>query len=134
MGAASRPAPSPRSVSRPPMLALTTSSLPSPLTSQAAMGPKLVAIWVCVGTANAEQACVTQWPLRQSSATAHALPTAQPEQAPPQSTSVSAPFFTWSLHAGAAHTPFVHTRLAQSVPRAQRLPAAQVGHGACPEP
>src|SRR6185295_18632299 len=54
--------------------------------------------------------------LVQSVPFAHALPTAQPGQPPPQSTSVSAPFFTLSMQPGATHIPLVHTPLAQSIP------------------
>jgi hypothetical protein len=51
--------------------------------------------------------------LAQSAPVAHALPEAHGGQPPPQSTSVSAPFFTWSVHEGGAHA-FAHTRDAQS--------------------
>jgi hypothetical protein len=48
-------------------------------------------------------------------------------QPPPQSTPVSAPFSTPSLHVGAAHAPPAHTRDAQSAATAQ---APSVGHPA----
>jgi hypothetical protein len=45
-----------------------------------------------------------QAPVRQSAGALHRAPSPQRAQAPPQSTSVSAPFFTPSLHAPAAGT------------------------------
>src|SRR5205823_1848898 len=56
----------------------------------------------------------------------HAFPTAQPGQPPPQSTSVSAPFFTLSMQPGATHIPLVHTPLAQSIPVLQPLPPSHL--------
>jgi hypothetical protein len=52
---------------------------------------------------------------------------------PPQSVSVSVPFFWPSLHAGARHTFVVQTLLVQSVPAEHVLPSAQVGHDAPPQ-
>jgi hypothetical protein len=46
---------------------------------------------------------------------------------PPQSTSVSLPFFFPSLQAGAWQMPPVHTRLSQSAPAAQARPGLQGG-------
>jgi hypothetical protein len=58
-----------------------------------------------------------QCPLVQSVLTAQCLPSAQAGQLPPpQSTSVSAPFFTLSVHDGLAQTWFVQILLWQSVP------------------
>jgi hypothetical protein len=84
---------------------------------------------VHAGTA---QTCVAagQMPLWQSPATWQARPLAhlgQPEVAPPQLTSVSAPFFTVSVHDGAAQVPFVQTALVQSVAATHILPSAHLG-------
>jgi hypothetical protein len=46
-----------------------------------------------------------QKPLAQSFQSVHDLPMAQPEQVPPQSTSVSVPFLTASMQVGAWQTP-----------------------------
>jgi len=56
--------------------------------------------------------------LEQSLLAAQPTPAAQRGQAfaPPQSTPVSTPFFTLSVQEGAAHSPAVHTPLAQSEP------------------
>jgi hypothetical protein len=51
-----------------------------------------------------------------------------PHAGPPQSTSVSEPFFTWSVQSGALHLPASHTPLVQSPLRRQFLPSAQPGH------
>jgi hypothetical protein len=50
-------------------------------------------------------------PLRQSSAALHPLPTPQAPQLVPQSTSVSAPFSTPSVHDGDWQMPATHTPL-----------------------
>src|SRR5579883_1211442 len=52
---------------------------------------------------------------------------------PPQSTSVSLPFSTLSLHEGAAHTALTQTRLVQSAPRMQCRPGAQAGQAPPPQ-
>jgi hypothetical protein len=49
-------------------------------------------------------------------------------QLPPQSTSVSSPFLTWSVHVG-AQTPLAHDRPTQSASIAQPLPGPQSEHG-----
>jgi hypothetical protein len=49
-------------------------------------------------------------------------------QVPPQSTPVSAPFFSLSLQVAARHTPFVQTLSRQSAHSPQRRPAAHNGH------
>mmetsp|Transcript_24545 Transcript_24545/g.50957 ORF Transcript_24545/g.50957 Transcript_24545/m.50957 type:complete len:214 (-) Transcript_24545:353-994(-) len=55
------------------------------------------------------------WPDRQSPLTRHCLPLLHLGQVPPpQSTSVSAPFVTPSLHVTSVHLPLSHTPLAQS--------------------
>jgi len=54
-----------------------------------------------------------------------------PQVAPPQSTSVSAPFFTLSVHVGAWHVPPAHDPLAQSVLSVHVAPTA---HGEQPGP
>jgi hypothetical protein len=66
--------------------------------------------------------------LTQSVAAAQAFEPAQREQllAPPQSTSVSKPFFTLSLHAGTAHCPPVHTPLVQSLALVQNFVSAHL--------
>jgi hypothetical protein len=60
----------------------------------------------------------------QSPGPAHVLPAAHLGQVPPQSLSVSLPFFTVSLQAGAAQTPALHTPLSQSVPTVHLPPGA----------
>jgi hypothetical protein len=64
-------------------------------------------------------------PLWQSAATPQTLPAAHLTQVPPQSMSVSVPFFTRSLHAGAWHVRGdpLHTPLWQSAATAHVLPA-----------
>src|SRR5215471_18935551 len=52
---------------------------------------------------------------------------------PPQSTSVSVPFSTPSLHAGTWHTLVVHFLLVQSLLTEHALPLAQLGHEAPPQ-
>ena len=65
-----------------------------------------------------------QKPLVQSLLPLHVCPLAQsPHVGPPQSTSVSMPFFFVSIHVGAAHVPPVHTWLMQSVPIMHILPS-----------
>jgi len=54
--------------------------------------------------------------LAQSFATTHALPSSQPVQSmPPQSMSVSVPFFTVSTHLGGTQAFITHTPLMQWV-------------------
>lgn len=55
-------------------------------------------------------------------AVAHAFPDAQGEQTPPQSRSVSVPFFTPSKHEGSWQMLATHTLLWQSEPAAQPFP------------
>jgi hypothetical protein len=65
----------------------------------------------------------------QSASEAHCPPAAQPGQVPPQSTSVSLPFFTVSVHVGATHFDAVQTPDAQSSGPAQaRLSPQCIGH------
>jgi hypothetical protein len=67
-------------------------------------------------------------PDAQSPATPHTLPSAQGEHdVPPQSVSVSAPFFCPSLQPGAAHTFAEHTANTQSGPFVQDDPCAHGG-------
>jgi hypothetical protein len=66
--------------------------------------------------------------LAQSAFTVQALPTPQALQLPPQSTSVSVPFFTPSLHETGEHKPPAHAPLVQSVTLPQRRPLAHFGH------
>jgi len=57
----------------------------------------------------------------------HILPLAQAGQAPPQSTSVSLPFFTRSVQAAGWHAPAVQTPLLQFAPLVpQALPSAHL--------
>jgi hypothetical protein len=63
--------------------------------------------------------------LKQSAGRTQWEPDAQPAHDPPQSTSVSVPFLTVSLHVGAWHCPALQTSLAQS---AFTIQAADVGH------
>jgi hypothetical protein len=73
-------------------------------------------------------------PLSQSPPTAHFSPVAQSSQfGPPQSTSVSAPFFWPSAQFGAAQRFALQTLLAQSVGAPQDLPAPQPGQVAPPQ-
>jgi hypothetical protein len=53
--------------------------------------------------------------------------------APPQSTSVSVPFFVKSLHAGARHVPPEHTELWQSADTEHPPPVPQVGQEPPPQ-
>jgi hypothetical protein len=72
-------------------------------------------------------------PLAQSAAPPHTLPSAHlfaGAQEPPQSTSVSVPFFTVSLQAGTWQMPPVQTPLAQSPAPPQTLPSAHLFAGA----
>jgi hypothetical protein len=50
------------------------------------------------------------------------------QAAPPQSTSVSVPFFTPSVQAGNAQIEFLHTPLEQSEPIAQPAPSTHTAH------
>src|SRR4051812_43939978 len=68
-------------------------------------------------------------PLVQSEPARHILPSAHFAHMPPQSTSVSVPFFILSLHDGAVlHTLLVQTALRQSLPSWHILPSSQAGH------
>jgi hypothetical protein len=68
-------------------------------------------------------------PLVQSAGVRHDLVSAHFEQTPPpQSTSVSAPFFTVSEQVGAWHLAPVHTPLEQSPPARHALPTAHPPH------
>jgi hypothetical protein len=72
-------------------------------------------------------------PLVQSAAPLQAFPSAHffpcPSQVlPPQSVSVSVPFFTPSLHVAATHVVPLHTPLAQSVPTVHPPPVPQRAH------
>ena len=61
-------------------------------------------------------------------------PGLQPAQlVPPQSTSVSPPFFVKSLQVGALHVPPEHTRLWQSVGPEHPPPLPHVGHDPPPQ-
>jgi hypothetical protein len=75
-----------------------------------------------------------QTPLWQSPATAHVAPAAHlPQEAPPQSMSVSTPFLTPSAHVGAWHTPAVQTPLWQSPGTEQVLALAHLPQEAPPQ-
>src|ERR1700679_4058512 len=66
--------------------------------------------------------------LAQSELPAQRSPPGQPGHVePPQSTSVSVPFWIMSLHVAAMQTPFVHEKLWQSVGPAQCLPRGHCG-------
>ena len=75
-----------------------------------------------------------QYPLAQSSARAHDLPIAHfaPVHAPPQSTSVSVPFFTRSLQSAGWHV-VEHTAVEQSAEPLQGLPAGHLGQEPPPQ-
>jgi hypothetical protein len=69
------------------------------------------------------------------------VPTAQPPpfahlvlQLPPQSTAVSVPFFTPSLHVSAVHAPLVHLPLAGSAQSALPEQPSPTGHFVAQEP
>jgi hypothetical protein len=79
------------------------------------------------------QVPAVQAPLVQSVSSAHAWPSPQPGQGPPQSTAVSAPFFTRSVQLGAAQTLLAQTPLSQSVALAHPPPAAHGGHAPPPQ-
>jgi hypothetical protein len=71
-----------------------------------------------------------QYPFAQSAFTAHCFWSPHGGHDPPQSTSVSVPFQTPSVHEGAAHTPAVQTLSLQSTFVAQPLLVAHlVGQG-----
>ena len=71
---------------------------------------------------------LSQTPLLQSAALAQFLVLGHPGQVPPpQSMSVSSPFFTPSVQAGAAQIPLWQTPLSQSPALAQLLPFAHTG-------
>ena len=68
----------------------------------------------------------TQPPTAQSRLRVQAAPSGQgAHEGPPQSTSLSRPFASWSVQLAAAHAPPVQTPLSQSVPITQRWPSAQ---------
>jgi hypothetical protein len=67
-----------------------------------------------------------QTPFKQSVAARHAVPCAHFGQlAPPQSTSLSAPFVTLSLQVATRHVPPVQTPLEQSTAPRHALPSGQ---------
>jgi hypothetical protein len=72
--------------------------------------------------------------LLQSAEALHALPVRHfGAVAPPQSTSVSSPFFLPSVGLGAAHFPVLHTSLAQSPSILQTFPVSHLGAAAPPQ-
>src|SRR5690606_5058889 len=72
--------------------------------------------------------------LAQSTFTRHAAPSAHLiAHLPPQSTSVSTPFFTASVHVTFAHTWPMHTRLWQSEPAAHPCPVPQGAQSGPPQ-
>src|SRR5439155_7797199 len=74
-----------------------------------------------------------QLPLWQSTARAQLLPSTHLGQLPPQSTSLSLPFFTPSLQVGAAQCARQHTPLWQSSSTAQLAPVAQAAQTPPPQ-
>jgi hypothetical protein len=66
-------------------------------------------------------------PEEQSALAAHALPVEHLGQLPPQSTSLSLPFFTPSVQLGAAQVPMEHEPSAHCMPLVQRRPSAHGG-------
>jgi hypothetical protein len=74
-----------------------------------------------------------QIPLTQSDPALQDLPTAQCGQLPPQSTSVSAPFFAASVHVGTAHSLFLHLPLVQSESTVQGSPSPHRGQALPPQ-
>jgi hypothetical protein len=72
--------------------------------------------------------------LVQSAGALHPLPGTQAVQAPPQSTSVSVPFFAPSLHFASAQTKLALQKpVWQSVPAPQLIPVAHLVHCAPPQ-
>jgi hypothetical protein len=71
----------------------------------------------------AAQTPPVQTPEAQSAATAQARPSLQAPQVPPQSTSVSVPFFTVSAQAAARHLPPLQAPVVQSAATEQPLPS-----------
>ncbi len=71
------------------------------------------------------QTAASQMVLAQSEPTRHASPSGQSGHEPPQSTPVSLPLATLSLHCAAWHTPAAQLPLAQSEAKAQLFPSAQ---------
>src|SRR5690606_8521683 len=69
----------------------------------------------------------------QSPSSTQALPTSHPSQGPPQSTSISPPFFTRSVQLASAQVPLLQIVLAQSAPFAHFFPASQGAHSAPPQ-
>jgi hypothetical protein len=69
----------------------------------------------------------------QSSSVRHLALRAHGSQLPPQSMSVSLPFFVRSPHVEARHVPSVHAPSVQSEPTWQRMPTAHGGHVAPPQ-
>jgi hypothetical protein len=69
-----------------------------------------------------------QSPLLQSRLEPHFLLFAQFAQLPPQSTSVSLPFSTWSLQLAAAQWPALQTPLTQSPAAPHATPSEHAGH------
>jgi hypothetical protein len=111
--ASAQPCPEPHAAQVPPPQSVSV-SLPF-LTPSAQVGAWHVLVVVPVHT-----------PLAQSLPTRQTLADAQVGQVPPpQSTSVSAPFFTTSAQVGVWHTLPVHLPLWQSPLTAQALPLAQ---------
>jgi hypothetical protein len=78
---------------------------------------------------------VMHTPLLQSPALPHALVSSHfgAIPPPPQSTSVSVPFFTMSVNVGAAHVPPLQTFDVQSAPVPQFLPTMHGGASAPPQ-
>jgi hypothetical protein len=69
-----------------------------------------------------------QTDVEQSDATRQLLPGVQPAQVPPQSTSVSLPFWTRSLQPGWVQTPDEQNVVTQSAPVRHVCPSAQTAH------
>ena len=75
-----------------------------------------------------------QTPLAQSSGPPHTFVSAHLAHVPPpQSMSVSAPFFTASPQVGAEQTPPLQTPLTQSLARRQILPVPHLGQAPPPQ-
>jgi hypothetical protein len=70
----------------------------------------------------------THAPAAQSDGDVQVLPSWQAGHDPPQSTSLSLPFFTASVHVGAAQRPLTQTPDAQSFPAWQLAPGAHAAH------
>ncbi|HVU03085.1 MAG TPA: hypothetical protein VHE30_15095 [Polyangiaceae bacterium] len=81
----------------------------------------------------AAQTRLAHTPLSQFPPMTHALPSGHGSQLPPQSTSVSSPFFAPSAQVAPAQTPSWQELLSQSEPRTHVFPLLQVAQSEPPQ-